>query len=114
METVFPFDAFKSGRINAKKAKKLLTGKPSPPMFGGSTHPLLSEAELLSFLGFPSDEDLLKTNLRHGKTTSYTSGSRIADMDSTVGGMLKDIASDEDAKPDEDDPKDGGDTADGK
>ncbi len=114
METVFPFDAFKSGRINAKKAKKLLVGKPSPPMFGGSTHPLLSEAELLSFLGFPSDEDLLKTNLRHGKTTSYTSGSRIADMDSTVGGMLKDIVNDEGAKPDDGDnakENDDGDTA---
>ena len=114
METVFPFDAFKSGRINAKKAKKLLVGKPSPPMFGGSTHPLLSEAELLSFLGFPSDEDLLKTNLRHGKTTSYTSGSRIADMDSTVGGMLKDIVNGEGAKPDDDEPKDGDSTADAK
>ena len=117
METVFPFDAFKSGRISAKKAKKLLVGKPSPPMFGGSTHPLLSEAELLSFLGFPSDEDLLKTNLRHGKTTSYTSGSRIADMDSTVGGMLKDIVNGEGAKPDDDEPKDGSDggsTADAK
>ena len=114
METVFPFDAFKSGRISAKKAKKLLVGKPSPPMFGGSTHPLLSEAELLSFLGFPSDEDLLKTNLRHGKTTSYTSGSRIADMDSTVGGMLKDIVNGEGAKPDDDEPKDSDGTADTK
>ena len=112
IETVFPFDAFKAGRINAKKAKKLLAGKPSPPMFGGSTHPLLSETELLSFLGFPSEEDLLKTNLRHGKTTSYTSGSRIADMDSTVSGMLKDIVKGEGATPDDDDPKDGGDTAD--
>ena len=115
IETVFPFDAFKSGRINGKKAKKLMAGNPSPPMFGGSTHPLLSEAELLSFLGFPSDEDLLKTNLRHGKTTSYTSGSRIADMDSTVGDMLKDIVKGDGAKPDEgDDVKesDGGDAAD--
>ena len=109
IETVFPFDAFKSGSISGKKAKKLMAGNPSPPMFGGSTHPLLSEAELLSFLGFPSDEDLLKTNLRHGKTTSYTSGSRIADMDSTVGGMLKDIVKGEGAKPDDDEPKDGSD-----
>ena len=114
IETVFPFDAFKAGRINAKKAKKLMAGNPSPPMFGGSTHPLLSETELLSFLGFPSEEDLLKTNLRHGKTTSYTSGSRIADMDSTVGDMLKDIAKGEGAKPDDDEPKDSDGTADTK
>ena len=115
IETVFPFDAFKSGGISGKKTKKLMSGNPSPPMFGGSTHPLLSEAELLSFLGFPSDEDLLKTNLRHGKTTSYTSGSRIADMDSTVGGMLKDIVKGEGAKPDDGDgakESDGGDAAD--
>ena len=114
IETVFPFDAFKAGRINAKKAKKLMAGNPSPPMFGGSTHPLLSETELLSFLGFPSGEDLLKTNLRHGKTTSYTSGSRIADMDSTVGDMLKDIAKGKGAKPDDDEPKDSDGTADTK
>ena len=114
IETVFPFDAFKAGRINAKKAKKLMAGNPSPPMFGGSTHPLLSETELLSFLGFPSEEDLLKTNLRHGKTTSYTSGSRISDMDSTVGDMLKDIAKGEGAKPDDDEPKDSDGTADTK
>ena len=84
MESVFPFDAFKGCGINAKKAKKLMAGNPSPSMFGGSTHPLLSETELLSFLGFPSEEDMLKTNLKHGKTTSYTSGSRLADMDSII------------------------------
>lgn len=84
IESVFPHGAFAPHRVTGAKSAALATRNPSPPLLRKTRHPLLSETELLSFLRFPTADDLLKTGLKHGKATSYTSGARITGMKSTV------------------------------
>ena len=84
LETIFPSGTLVGKTVSAEKARGLATKIPSVPFLGGAKHPLLSEVELLSFIGFPSDEDLKKTGIRHGKTTSYTSSRRFSGVDETV------------------------------
>ena len=84
IETIFPFGTMVGSTVGTAKARNLATKPPSVPMFGGSKHPLLSETELLSFIGFPTDEDIKKTGIQHGKTTSYTSSRRFTGVDETV------------------------------
>ena len=84
IESIFPYDAFTYNTISCKKARRAMVHRPSLPIFGKTRHPLLSETELTSFVNLPTENDLLRTGLKHGKTTSYTSGSRLPRMDNTV------------------------------
>ena len=84
MDTIFPSGTMVPSTIGVEKAMSLLAKRPSPPFFGSSRHPFLSETEMLCIIGFPEEEDIQKTGIQHGKTSSYTSSRRFAGVDETV------------------------------
>jgi len=71
VRSVFPARAFAAKKIGRKSAIKRCMGAPSAPLIGASRHPLLSDTEILSFLGLPDGSDM-EANIEPGRERSHS------------------------------------------
>lgn len=77
LESVFPTMAFVRRKIRPKTVPRLIRQGPGEPILGGSRAPILSDAEIKSFVSLPDDTDMASVPLNMGLPKAHSGGRRI-------------------------------------
>lgn len=78
VEAAFPSMSLRrSSRVAPKRLADISARGPGRPWWGGSHHPILSDTEILSFMGLPDEADMASVPMEPGRMGARSGGERV-------------------------------------